>query len=46
MPEQSVVVASQLYTLDKRELEEKIGRLSDQRISSIIDGIHKLLEPL
>lgn len=46
MPEQSVVVVSQLYTLDKRELQEKIGRLTDQRIRGIIEGINNLLQPI
>lgn len=46
LPEQSVVVVSQMYTIDKRELQEKIGTLSQRSVRAIIEGIHKLLQPL
>jgi len=45
LPEQSVINISQLYTVDKRDLTEKIGTLSDQRVQEVLEGIHLLLEP-
>jgi len=45
LPEQSVINISQLYTVDKRDLAEKIGTLSDQRVQEVLEGIHLLLEP-
>lgn len=45
LPKQSVVNVSQLSTVDKRDLEEKIGTLSPQRVRQILDGIRLLTEP-
>jgi len=45
LPKQSVVNVSQIYTVDKRELVEKIGTLSGRRVRDILDGIGLLLEP-
>ena len=45
LPRQSVVNISQLYTVDKRDLVEKIGTLSPARVRQILDGIQLLLEP-
>lgn len=45
LPEQSVVVVSQLFTVDKSELEEYIGALSSNRVHQILDGIRLLTEP-
>jgi mRNA interferase MazF len=45
LPKQSVVNVSQIYTVDKRDLVEKIGTLSSKRVREILDGIHLLLEP-
>lgn len=45
LPKQSVVNVSQIYTVDKQDLVEKIGTLSSQRVREILDGIHLLLEP-
>ena len=41
----SVVNVSQVYTVDKDDLTEKIGVLSFERIQQILDGIYLLLEP-
>ncbi|GFP40388.1 type II toxin-antitoxin system PemK/MazF family toxin, partial [Candidatus Hakubella thermalkaliphila] len=43
LPKQSVVNVSQIYTVDKRDLVEKIGRLSSKRVREILDGIQRLL---
>ena len=45
LPKRSVVNVSQVYTLDKEDLVEKIGTLSPDRIQEILDGLFLLLEP-
>ena len=45
LSKQSVVNVSQVFTVDKRDLDEKIGTLSRQRIRQILDGIHLIIEP-
>lgn len=41
----SVVNVSQVFTVDKAQLSEKIGTLSPRRIRQILDGIRLLTEP-
>ena len=45
LPRQSVVNISQVITLDKQVLSERIGTLSSRRIQEIISGLQLLLEP-
>ncbi len=45
LPKQSVVNISQLITVDKWMLDEKIGTLSPRRVRQILDGLNLLLEP-
>ena len=45
LPRQSLVNVSQLFTVDKRDLVEKIGSLSRQRMRLILHGIRVLTEP-
>jgi mRNA interferase MazF len=45
LPKQSVVNISQIFTVDKSQLGEKIGTLSSRRVHEILDGIRLLLEP-
>jgi mRNA interferase MazF len=45
LPKQSVVVVSQVLTIDKSELIDKIGALSNERIDAILEGIKLLTEP-
>lgn len=45
LPKRSVVNISQVVTVDKSDLVEKIGALSQQRTREILDGIHLLVEP-
>ena len=45
LPKQSVVNVSQIFTVDKRDLVDKIGTLSHQRVRQILDGILLLMEP-
>ncbi len=42
---QSVVVVSQMLTVDKSELRDKVGTLSKRRVNEILEGIKLLTEP-
>ncbi len=41
----SVVNVSQIYTIDKDMLDEKIGTLEKGRVREILSGLYLLLEP-
>jgi len=45
LPKRSVVNISQIYTVNKSDLSEKIGQVSDKRIYEILDGLKLLIEP-
>ena len=45
LPKQSVVLVSQIFTVDKSQLGEFIGKVSENRIRQILDGIYLLTEP-
>lgn len=45
LPKASVVNISQVMTVDKSELTEKIGQLSKKRIEEIVSGFEFLLKP-
>jgi mRNA interferase MazF len=45
LPEQSVVNVSQIVTVDKEQLRERIGTLSRERFQEVLRGIYLLLEP-
>jgi mRNA interferase MazF len=45
LPKSSVVNISQLVTVDKSVLVEKIGSLSAKRMRQVLDGIHLLIDP-
>ena len=45
LPKQSVVLVSQIFTVDKSQLGEFIGKLSEHRVSQILEGIYLLTEP-
>lgn len=45
LPKQSVVVISQIFTVDKTQLDEYIGTLSSSRVGQILEGIKLLIEP-
>ena len=44
LPRASVVNISQIFTVDKVELTEKIGSLSELRTSEVIRGVQRLTE--
>ena len=45
LPKKSVVNISQVYTVNKSDLKEKIGKVSEKRMQQILDGLHLLVEP-
>ena len=45
LPKKSVVNISQIFTVNKSDLSEKLGTLSKQRIAQISDGVRLLTEP-
>lgn len=45
LPKASVVNVSQLMTVDKSMLQEKIGKLSEKRFGEILDGVHLVVNP-
>ncbi len=45
LPKQSVIVVSQILTIDKSEMIDKIGVLSKERVGEILEGIKLLTEP-
>lgn len=45
LPKKSVVNISQIYTVNKSDLKEKIGKVSEKRMQQILDGLHLLVEP-
>ena len=45
LPEKSVVNISQIFTVNKSDLVEKIGQVSEKRMMEILEGIKLLTEP-
>ena len=45
LDKQSVVNVSQVFTVDKTQLDEYVGTLSTKRITEILNGIKLVLEP-
>jgi len=45
LPKKSIVNISQIFTVNKDDLVEKIGQVSEKRIAEILNGIKLLTEP-
>jgi len=45
LPRQSVVNVSQVFTVDKSQLDEYIGALTPRRVREILSGIRLVIEP-
>lgn len=45
LPKDSVANISQIITINKSDLLEKIGRVSPSKVKQIIDGVKLLIEP-
>jgi mRNA interferase MazF len=44
LPKQSVVLVSQIFTVDKSQLGEFIGTLAEQHVKQILEGIYLMTE--
>ncbi|MCF8111900.1 MAG: type II toxin-antitoxin system PemK/MazF family toxin [Desulfobacteraceae bacterium] len=45
LPKKCVVNISQIFTVNKTDLSEKIGKISKEKLSQVLDGIKLLTEP-
>ena len=45
LPKPGVVNVSQVFTVDKTQLDEYIGTLASQRVREIVSGIKLVIEP-
>jgi len=45
LSKQSVVNISQIYTVDKSDLVERIGQVSSKRLKQVLSGLKLLLDP-
>ncbi|MCK5229329.1 MAG: type II toxin-antitoxin system PemK/MazF family toxin [Desulfobulbaceae bacterium] len=45
LPQKSVVNISQIYTVNKSDLVEKIGQVSEKKMYKILEGLQLLTEP-
>jgi mRNA interferase MazF len=45
LPKQSVVNVTQVFTVDKSQLDEYVGSLTPKRTTEILDGIKLVLDP-
>jgi len=45
LPKKSVVNVSQVFTVDRSQLAQKIGTLSAARVNEILDGLQMVIEP-
>jgi mRNA interferase MazF len=45
LPKKSIVNISQIFTVNKSDLVERIGQVSEKRIMEILDGIKLITEP-
>lgn len=45
LPKKSVVNITQIYTVDKNDLFERIGKVNSERLKEILRGIQLLTEP-
>jgi mRNA interferase MazF len=45
LSKESVVVVTQLFTVDKTQLGEYIGSLSRKRVNQIVEGVRLAIEP-
>ena len=44
LPKQSVITISQIYTIDKKDLSERIGTLNSERVQKMLDGMDLILK--
>ena len=45
LSKKSVINITQIYTVDKKDLFEKIGKVSNEKLQETLDGVQLLTEP-
>jgi mRNA interferase MazF len=45
LPKRSVINISQIFTVNKSDLTEKIGQISLKKMNQVLDGVKLLIEP-
>jgi mRNA interferase MazF len=45
LSKQSVILVSQIFTVDKSQISEYVGTLSGRRTRQILDGVRLVIEP-
>ena len=45
LPKKSVINISQIFTVNKSDLSDKIGSLSRERFNQVLEGVRLLIEP-
>ena len=45
LTKQSVINITQIFTVDKKDLVEKIGSISSERMTQVLEGIELLISP-
>ena len=45
MAKQSVINITQIFTVDKGDLAEKIGSISSEKMAQVLEGIELLIKP-
>jgi mRNA interferase MazF len=45
LPKESVINITQIFTVDKQDLVEKIGTITDERMAQVLEGIELLIMP-
>ena len=45
LTKKSVINITQIFTVDKRDLVEKIGSISSERMTQVLEGIELLISP-
>ena len=45
LPKKSVVNISQIHTVNKEDLAEKSGRVSEKRLALVLEGVQMLFQP-
>ncbi len=45
LPKKSVINITQIYTVDKNDLSEKIGKVNSEKLKEILLGLQLLTEP-
>ena len=45
LTKESIINITQIFTVDKRDIVEKIGSISSERMTQVLEGIQLLISP-